>query len=158
MRTGRWTWWVGVALAAGCYYQSAPVDESRAKPAAQTRDVSARQDSSAPGGEEPLTLTDDGFAQQVLGNQQPVLVDCWAPWCGPCRMMDPVVEEVAAEFQGRVVVAKLNIDDNQKIPARYEIDGIPAFLFFKDGQLVKKLVGSRDKADLVDVLNAMLKP
>ena len=72
--------------------------------------------------------------------------------------MAPVVEEVAAEFHGRVMVAKLNVDDNEKTTARYEIDGIPAFLFFKDGQLVKKLVGSCDKAELVTVLNVMLKP
>ena len=141
MKLGRWTCCVGVMLLAGCYSPVSEIKETGATPARSTA---------------PLVLSDDDFDQQVLRNPRPVLVDCWAPWCGPCLGMDPIVKEVAAEFQGRAVVAKLNVDDHENIPASYEIDGIPAFLFFKDGKLVKKVVGVCDKSELVDALNSLL--
>ena len=90
----------------------------------------------------PLTVTDATFAEQVLRVKgRPVLVDCWAPWCGPCRSIAPVIDRLAAKSEGRFVIAKLNTDQNPQTAGKYNIDAIPALLIFKDGQLVDRLVG-----------------
>lgn len=88
----------------------------------------------------PVTLTDANFAQIVSGNQ-PVLVDFWAPWCGPCRMVAPAVEQLAREFQGRAIVGKLNVDENPRTAQQYQIMGIPALYIFKQGRVVDQMVG-----------------
>jgi thioredoxin 1 len=87
-----------------------------------------------------------------------VMVDCWAPWCGPCRRMGPVVEELANDLAGKVAVAKLNTDENQAIAVRFDINAIPTLLVFKDNVLVESLVGLRPKEDIVDFLNSLRFP
>src|SRR5260370_31375907 len=93
-----------------------------------------------------LNLTDEPFEAQVLRSDKPVLVDLWAPWCGPCRMLAPVIAEVAQEYEGRVVVAKLNTDDHPDTAARLKVAAIPPFLFVEGGQVVDRLVGWHPKA------------
>lgn len=89
----------------------------------------------------PLTFTDANFETEVLGADAPVLVDCWAPWCGPCRMIAPVIEALAAQFVGRAQVGKLNTDENPMTARRYAINSIPTLLIFKGGREVERLVG-----------------
>jgi thioredoxin 1 len=88
----------------------------------------------------PITLTDANFAE-IINSAEPVLVDFWAPWCGPCRMVAPTVEQLAREFQGRAVVGKLNVDENPRTAQQYQIMGIPALYIFKRGQVVDQMVG-----------------
>jgi len=102
------------------------------------------------------TVTDDSFAQEVLGAPGPVLVDFWAEWCGPCRMIAPALEEISKELGGRVTVAKLNIDDNPGAPARYGVRGIPTMILFKNGQPAATKVGAAPKSALQNWLEAEL--
>ncbi len=87
------------------------------------------------------TLTDANFQTEVLQSSQPVLVDFWAEWCGPCRMLGPVIEKIAVANAGRVAVGKMNVDENPGTPQKYGIQGIPTVIFFKDGEVAKQLVG-----------------
>jgi thioredoxin len=94
----------------------------------------------------PLTVTDESLPGELSrAGPKPVLVDCWAPWCGPCRMIAPVMDQLAAESGGRYVVAKLNVDENPLTANQFRVDGIPAMLIFKNGQLVDKIVGLQPK-------------
>jgi len=105
----------------------------------------------------PIVVTDASFAEDVLGaGSTPVLLDCWAPWCGPCRAIAPVMEQLAAESGGRYVVAKLNVDENQRTAARFRVEGIPMLLFFKNGKLVDQIVGMAPKAAIQQRLAAMV--
>src|SRR5213594_429827 len=95
-----------------------------------------------------VTLTDENFAQEVVKSPVPVLVDFWAEWCGPCKMVAPILDELADEYQGRVKIAKVNIDDQQALAAQYGIRAIPTLLLFSQGQVADQIVGLRSKRDL----------
>ena len=104
-----------------------------------------------------LKVTDQSFDKDVLNNAHPVLVDFWAEWCGPCKMLAPVLDEVAEHFKGTVVVAKVNVDQNSDAPAKYGIRGIPSMLLFKGGKVVATKVGMQNKNQLVEFINSHLK-
>lgn len=97
----------------------------------------------------PITVTDSSFSAEVERSQSPILVDMWAPWCGPCRVLAPVIEQLAAEMAGRVRVAKLNVDENPVTAERFNVRGIPALLVFKAGREVDRMVGVQSKAEIV---------
>jgi thioredoxin 1 len=101
-----------------------------------------------------LEITDANFEELVLKSDKPVLVDFWAEWCGPCRMVGPVVEELATEYEGKAVIGKVNVDQNSNIPAEFGIRNIPTLLFFKNGQMVEKHVGVAAKSVLAGKLDA----
>lgn len=103
-----------------------------------------------------LEITDENFEEEVLKSDKPVLVDFWAEWCGPCRMVSPIVEELAEEFAGKVEIGKMNVDDNVDTPNEYGIRNIPTILFFKDGKLVDKQIGATPKASLKAKVEALL--
>ncbi len=94
-----------------------------------------------------LTLTDDNFEQEVLKSALPVLVDFWAEWCGPCKMVAPILDELAGEYDGRVRIGKVNVDESQKLASEYGIRAIPTLLLFKNGQVTDQIVGLRSKRD-----------
>ncbi len=103
------------------------------------------------------TTTEDGtFEQDVLQAQGPVLVDFWAEWCGPCKMIAPALEEIASEMDGRVTVAKLNIDDNPQTPQKYGVRGIPTLMLFKDGQVAATKVGAVGKSQLLEWVESVV--
>ena len=102
------------------------------------------------------TVTDANFSMVVLKSPIPVLVDFWATWCGPCRQIAPVVDEVSQEFEGKVLVCKCDVDASSETPAKYMIRSIPTLLFFKNGELVHKIVGATNKQTIVEKLNSLL--
>jgi thioredoxin 1 len=103
-----------------------------------------------------IQVTDDSFEQDVLKSPDPVLVDYWADWCGPCKMIAPVLNEIAAEYQGRLKVAKLNIDENPKTPPKYGIRGIPTLMLFKEGEVEATKVGAVSKSQLTAFIDSNL--
>jgi thioredoxin 1 len=107
-------------------------------------------------GKNTLTFTDENFEAEVLKSDKPVLVDFWAEWCGPCRMMAPAVEAVAEEYAGRVKVGKMNVDESPSTPPRYQIRGIPTLLVFKNGQVQEQFVGATSKDTIVKMLERSL--
>ncbi len=103
-----------------------------------------------------INVTDDSFEREVLKSDSPVLVDYWAEWCGPCKMIAPVLEEIARDYAGRLKVAKLNIDENQKTPPKYGIRGIPTLMLFKNGGVEATKVGAVSKSQLAAFIDGSL--
>jgi thioredoxin 1 len=103
-----------------------------------------------------LHVNDKNFAEEVLSAQLPVLVDFWATWCGPCRSISPMIEELAKEFTGRIKVTKLNVDENPATPSQYGVRGIPTLILFKGGKILDQIVGAVPKARLVTMIEKAL--
>jgi thioredoxin 2 len=96
----------------------------------------------------PVTVTDGTFREEVLSYPGAVVVDCWAPWCGPCNLVSPILEQLASQYAGRVKIAKLNVDENPQISSQYSIQSIPTMLLMKNGQLVDRMVGALPKGEI----------
>ena len=103
-----------------------------------------------------LEISDQTFDQEVINSATPVLIDFWAPWCGPCKAIAPVVEEVAGTYAGRLKVVKMNVDDNPQTPSRYGVRGIPNLILFKRGQVAEQIFGAVPKAHLVRAIDSAL--
>ena len=101
-------------------------------------------------------VSDSSFEQDVLKSNLPVLLDFWAEWCGPCKMIAPILDQIAAEYAGKVVVAKMNVDENPKTPMKFNVRGIPTLILFKNGQLEGQKIGAVRKADVAALLDSKL--
>ncbi len=102
----------------------------------------------------PITITDDNFEQEVTKSDKPVLIDFWAAWCGPCRMIAPIVEELAVEYDGKAKIGKLDVDENQQTAIKFGVRSIPTLLTFKNGSLKETIIGAVPKAQIVQKLNS----
>ena len=103
-----------------------------------------------------IHVTDSSFEQDVLKSSTPVLLDFWAEWCGPCKMIAPILDEIAAEYAGRVVIAKMNVDDNPKTPSRYGIRAIPTLIIFKEGNVSEQITGAVASSQIKNAINKVI--
>ncbi len=103
-----------------------------------------------------VTFTDQNFEEEVLKSEMPVLVDFWAPWCGPCKIVSPIVEEIAKDYEGKLKVGKMNVDDNQQTAGTYGIMSIPTLAFFKKGEVIKTVIGAQPKENLKKAVDEVL--
>ena len=103
-----------------------------------------------------LEITDANFEEKVLNSKHPVIVDFWAEWCGPCRMVGPIIDEISNDYEGKAVIAKLDVDSNQEFAAKYGVRNIPTVLFFRDGELVDRKVGVAPKENYTETLDNLL--
>lgn len=103
-----------------------------------------------------VIFTDQNFEQEVLKNDLPVLVDFWAPWCGPCQMMGPIIEELAKEFEGKIKIGKLDVGENQKTAEQYAVMSVPTLIFFKKGAIDKQIVGLQTKDALIEEIKSIV--
>ena len=103
-----------------------------------------------------VTLTDENFESEVIKSKQPVLVDFWAEWCGPCKMLGPIIEELSKEYTGKVKVAKINVDDNPSLSSKFGIRSIPTLILFKNGQIVEQLIGMQPKGAIKSKIDAAI--
>lgn len=99
-----------------------------------------------------ITLTAENFDREVIKSDMPVLVDFWAEWCGPCRMVAPIMDELASEYEGRAKVGKINVDEQRELAEKYRIMSIPTVMLFKNGEIIEKIVGARTKADFAKMI------
>jgi thioredoxin 1 len=104
----------------------------------------------------PITITDENFENEVINSSEPVLIDFWATWCGPCRMIAPIVEELAGEYNGKIKIGKLDVDNNQETSIKYGVRSIPTLLIFKGGKVQDTIIGAIPKSNIVQKLNAVL--
>ena len=107
-------------------------------------------------GENTLAVTDDSFEAEVISSDLPVLVDFWATWCGPCKAIAPMIDEIAVEYSGKIKVAKVNVDENPKTPGKFGVRGIPTLILFKGGEAVDQIVGAVPKAQLDELIKKAL--
>ncbi len=103
-----------------------------------------------------LQVTDDSFDDEIMNSEMPAMVDFWAEWCGPCKMVGPVVEELAQEYEGKIKIAKMDVDKNRETPVRFGIRNIPTLIMFKGGQVVQTIVGAQTKSNLDEELKKLL--
>ncbi|MCL4153781.1 UNVERIFIED_CONTAM: hypothetical protein GTU68_008202 [Idotea baltica] len=101
-------------------------------------------------------ISDSSFENEVLKSEVPTVVDFWAPWCGPCKSIAPILEELADEYSGKLKITKMNVDDNPKTPTNYNVRGIPNLVFFKNGEVVEQIVGAVPKEQLVDAIDKLV--
>jgi len=103
-----------------------------------------------------VTFKENSFKEDVLDSSKPILVDFWAEWCGPCKMLTPTIDEIATEYVGKAIVGKLNVDENPNIASEYGIRSIPSLLFFKDGKVQKQIMGAVAKSDIANALDDII--
>ncbi len=107
-------------------------------------------------GENTLTISDDNFEAEVLSSEIPVLVDFWATWCGPCKAIAPMIDELAAEYSGKLKIGKVNVDENPKTPGKYGVRGIPTLILFKGGEIVEQVTGAVPKSQIEELVKKVV--
>jgi thioredoxin 1 len=103
-----------------------------------------------------IEINEDNFVQEILSSDEPVLVDFWAPWCNPCKMLSPVIEELAVEYKGRVKIGKVNTDENMSLSAEFQVSSIPCLILFKNGKTLHRTVGCTSKNDIKKIIDSVL--